>query len=112
MNIYSYTPKPAKDISVSAQQENNEAALRQSTFYLSKGEEELIPSGECVLVDFLKDCPAVVEKIKSQEYGFKPKAERRKRKGFSRLMEKSVGDNALENKIYVAIQEYNDCVAK
>lgn len=112
VNIYSYTPKPAKDISVSAQQENNESALRQSTFYLSKGEEELIPSGECVLVDFLKDCPAVVEKIKSQEYGFKPKAERRKRKGFSRLMEKSVGDNALENKIYVAVQEYNDCVAK
>lgn len=112
INIYSYTPKPAKDISVSAQQENNEAALRQSTFYLGKGEEELIASGECVLVDYLEDCPTVVEKIKSQAYGFKPKAKRKKRKGFTRLLEKSAGDNALENKIYVAIEEYNDCVDK
>ncbi|MEZ5045204.1 MAG: hypothetical protein R2828_35245 [Saprospiraceae bacterium] len=116
VNIYSYIPKPEKNYNPLASDRerelNNQYALDHSTYYLRKGDAELIPAAECVLIDYLKECPEVVEKIKNESYGFKPLAERKKRKGLGKLMAKSIGDNVLENKIYLAITDYNNCVDK
>lgn len=112
ITIYSYVPKPSKEFMSTAQsrQENRQYALNHSTYYLQKKGEDIIPSADCVLVEYLEACPEVVAKIKSEAYGFKPKADRKKRKGLGKLMAKSLGDNVLENKIYKAVVDYNACV--
>lgn len=108
---YIYIPMPTKSI-VSTAEERHEAgqnATRLATLYLQKGDGELVYASETELVTYLSECPEVVEKIKSEEYGFKPLSERVTRKGLGKMVAKSIGDNGLESRMMTAISEYNKC---
>lgn len=110
INMFSYIPKPASKIMASSEERYNDGqhALRQGTLYLQK-DSELYKAGDAELVELLKDCPLVVEKINNEEYGFKPKSKRKKRKGLGKMIANSVGDNGMENNIMKAISDYNNC---
>lgn len=111
INMLSYIPKPTKKIITTADERYNDGqnAIRKGTLYLEKNS-ELHEAAQTELVEFLKDCPSVVEKINSEEYGFKPKAKRKKKKGLGKMISKSVGDNVMESKIMKAVSDYNNCV--
>lgn len=108
---YIYIPMPAKAISSTAEEryEAGQRAIRKATLYLQKGDGELMEASQTELVTYLSDCPDVVAKIKSEEYGFKPLSERPKRKGLGKMVATSIGDNGLESRMMKAINEYNKC---
>jgi len=112
VDVFSYVPKPAKKILTSREELNKDKlrALSQGTLYLKKGDGELISAAESELVALLKECPSVVDKIQKEEYGFKPKSKRTKRKGMGKLLANAAGDNRLENSIYNAVKDYNNCI--
>lgn len=114
VSAYSYVPLPTKQIvSTPEEREKNiKIAMAKATLFLQKVDSNLIVAGEEDLVEYFKDCEVVVDKIKSEEYGFKPKSERPKRKGLGKAIAKNIGDNAMEERIMLAVRDYNACEPK
>jgi len=114
VNVYSYVPKPTKSLLASQEEryEDRQRALAHSTIYLEKGDNKLEKASDSELVEMLKECPEVVEKIKNESYGFKPLSERPKKKGLKKFISNAVGDNPMELKIMQAIKDYNKCVTE
>lgn len=115
VNVFLFTPTPSKKLITSNKErkEDFQNAQYKSTYYLQKGsEEKVVPSVECKLIKMFEDCPEVVEKIKNGDFGVKPLNERKKKKGFGKLLGNLMGDNPLENKIFHIVKVYNKCKDK
>lgn len=111
VTAYSYVPMPSEKIMTDANEraKDNAAAIHKTSLYLSKDNKVAEHAPACTLVELFADCPTVVEKVKSEAYGFKPLHDRPVKKGFGKMMSNVVGDNKLENQIFDAVKEYNAC---
>jgi len=111
VTAYSYVPMPSEKILADANEraKDNAAAIHQTSLYLSKDKKVAEHAPACTLVELFADCPTVVEKIKSEAYGFKPLHDRPVKKGLGKMMSNVIGDNKLENQIFEAVKEYNAC---
>lgn len=111
ISSYSFVPKPPEDLITTAEEraENKQSALMQTAIYVEKEGEPFMEIVEVDMVDWMSDCPELVQKIKSEAYGFKPKSERKERKGLGKMMARQGLDNSLEDKLIRAVEDYNAC---
>ncbi|MEM1120047.1 MAG: hypothetical protein AAGJ18_06330 [Bacteroidota bacterium] len=112
VNVYSYTPEPAKKIVTTTRERREDVAYakNQSQLFLKKSNDKLISAVDADLIQILSGCPEVVEKIENESYGFQPKNKRPKRKGLGKFISNAIGDNGLEAGILKAVIDYNNCV--
>jgi len=104
VNIYSHMSD--------AEYKSAEEAYFNSKIYLQKGDAKIAAATDCELVTLLEECPEVVGKIENEEYKFKPKSKRKKKKGFKGLkgIMKTAMAGSLDHRIQRAVHDYNLCV--
>lgn len=105
VTIYVFVPEPEDNTD-----QEKEYAINHATTYYRKGDGPLIPALECNMSELLQECPEVVSKIKSGEYGYEDIDTRPKKKGLGKIMADNIGYKDLQGKINRSVFDYNRCM--
>lgn len=110
INTFKYIPMAEKESTADLQYQAGQRALLASTIYFKKGDSAYLSAAKTEIADLVAECPDVLSKVQAGSYGFVDLSQRTKKKGLGGLMASQAGDNQLEDKICISINEYNACV--
>jgi hypothetical protein len=105
-NLYIRYEVPCSGTSVGdCEFKSNMDSKARPTIIANVGKKSVVIFNYSAFAELLKDCPAVVEKLKKGEYGNPPIAEKTGK--LAKMLEKSKHDNININAVKAAITEYN-----